>query len=372
VLLPFVIGYFILKTFTGSLLVGGITYALNLFSGKTKDPYGSFHVSLNASSNSSSVTSSQTEWLNMGYWKVRFFMIYLIPWRYLILDRIPIYSLLHVEVNWILSRVKLFTNCNSALALKVAQAARLGTASKSSRVLGRPVCRSGLKHKNKMQCWFLDVGHGTGESLLFLLTDPSIIRPQSIIGITSLEAHHQRSRERVDKVLNTLPGTQPDVELYHGDAVFRPEENRTDHPLNPKSSSPPFTAILALDCAYHFNTREEFLRQSHLRLARSGRVALADICFVAGSTSRLYTTVLLTMLGVPRANAITIEEYRRAMESAGFVDIEVEDISDHVFPGFSQFLRTQGGAWWLFGTAIAALGRSGARYLIISGAKRVV
>ena len=41
--------------------------AMVFIAGKAKDPYGSFHLSLNATQEGK---APSTEWLNMGYWKV--------------------------------------------------------------------------------------------------------------------------------------------------------------------------------------------------------------------------------------------------------------------------------------------------------------
>ncbi len=105
------------------------------------------------------------------------------------------------------------------------------------------------------------MGHGTGESLLLLISGPSIPRPSHLVGITSLELHHQRSLERVqmkqgDQTQNAEP---TEVNLYHGDAVDHGED--PNHPLCPASAML-FDSVLALDCAYHFNTRRTFLEQT--------------------------------------------------------------------------------------------------------------
>ncbi|KAE9411083.1 hypothetical protein BT96DRAFT_1054317 [Gymnopus androsaceus JB14] len=45
----------------------------------------------------------------------------------------------------------------------------------------------------KEQGKVLDVGHGTGESLILLLTHPSIPHPSHLTGITSIPLHHPRA-----------------------------------------------------------------------------------------------------------------------------------------------------------------------------------
>jgi len=44
----------------------------------------------------------------------------------------------------------------------------------------------------------------------------------------------------------------------------------------------------------------------------------------------------------------------------------IEDITEHVFPGFAKFLKSQNWGWWLFGTTIEWFG---GRFIIASGQK---
>lgn len=105
----------------------------------------------------------------------------------------------------------------------------------------------------------VDVGHGTGESLILLLTHTSVPRPGYLSGITSIPMHHHRSLER----LKSIVAADTKITLHVGDAVYHQDVSAANHPLNP-SSSVTFDNILALDCAYHFQSRETFLRQVRL------------------------------------------------------------------------------------------------------------
>ncbi|KAF9270274.1 S-adenosyl-L-methionine-dependent methyltransferase [Marasmius fiardii PR-910] len=211
----------------------------------------------------------------------------------------------------------------------------------------------------------LDVGHGTGESLVLLLTNTSVPRPSSLAGITSLASHHQRSVARVECIASTA-GVTPTT-LYHGDAVYTPKE-KPDHPLNPIGTSM-FDAILALDCAYHFRSRQEFLRQSFQHLTPGGRIALADICFDGAELERpsLVRSVLRLM---PKENMVSMEEYGETMKRIGYTDVRLENISDHVFPGFSGFLRKRGIGWRIFCLVMDLYVETGARFVIVSGRKQ--
>ncbi len=212
----------------------------------------------------------------------------------------------------------------------------------------------------------VDVGYGCGDSLLLHLKHPSVPRPSLLVGITSLQEHHKRSLERTTKA---EPGTK--VELYHGDAVYHTEMGKRKHPLDPSSEELPFTSILALDCAYHFRTRQDFLHQSFARLSPGGHIALADMCFgTTGKPSRWFK--LLGLLGVvPQENIVTTEKYLEVLRAVGYTEGELEDISANVFPGFCKFLATQGTGWVLFSRLIGMLSASGMRFVIVKASKPV-
>lgn len=281
--------------------------AFIFFANKRSDPYGTFHHSLNRLPGEDPDAPPKTEWLNMGYWK----------------------------------NTSVFPEACQALALKLIRAA-------DSQAGGR----------------ILDVGHGSGESLILLLSHPDVPRPSKLSGITSLPAHHQRSRDRIASMRLRNSGII-EPKLYLGDAVYR--LGREDHPLSPNNADM-YDSILALDCAYHFHTRRDFLRQSLSHLAPGGRIALADICFpMSWKTISLGTRALLTVLNViPKENIVSLDEYEADMRNMGYVDVKIEDISEEVFPGFIRFLKSRGWGWWIFGRVMSEFaGR--ARFVVVSG-----
>ena len=103
-------------------------------SASSKDPYGSFHLALNEDGGVPEVgTQPQSEWLNMGYWKVRWVVEpYHMPRPTLLCWlRVPQVFLTRANVSGfgsIVLRMKtlgLNLNCETGLALKVINAARI-------------------------------------------------------------------------------------------------------------------------------------------------------------------------------------------------------------------------------------------------------
>ncbi|KAJ7492559.1 S-adenosyl-L-methionine-dependent methyltransferase [Mycena latifolia] len=281
--------------------VGGLIVVLVFWLAKrsSSDPYGEFHLALNKLPTDDDEALPRTEWLNMGYWK----------------------------------DTDVFPKACEALALKLVQAAG---------------CKPGGE--------VLDVGHGSGESLIFLLTHPLVARPSQLTGITSLKAHHERSQARVARLQQPIP-----VVLHAGDAVYRP--GCRGHPLDP-SSEERFDTILALDCAYHFQPRTAFLRQAYEKLRPGGSVALADICFAPGALATRWTRWVLRLM--PRENMVSTDEYLAEMRGIGFTDVRLEDVTDDVFPGFIRFLGTRGLGWKTFGGVMGVFAGAGARFVVVS------
>lgn len=221
------------------------------------------------------------------------------------------------------------------------------------------------------------MGFGSGDSLLLQLEEPSIPRPKSLTGVTSLIDQYQVALERVDVFRRT---TDIPIVLHQDDAVYAPSvaarggSRQNLHPLDPLSNQL-FDSILALDCAYHFNTREKFLVQCFEHLSpQSGRISLADMCFEPGVGSSFWsrTTAQLwaNALSVPSSNLITRSEYRAMLGHIGYTDIEVIDISENVFPGFTDFLGTRGFLWKLFGGTLRRWWRFGGRFVLVTACKR--
>lgn len=209
----------------------------------------------------------------------------------------------------------------------------------------------------------IDVGYGTGQSLVLLLSNDSVSRPSQLVGVTSLETHCERSKNRIMK----LQKQNIQVDLYSANAVC--DGSNKSHPLRPESEVY-FDSILALDCAYHFDTRRRFLAQSFEKLAPGGRIALADICFAPSALGNLKTRLITSLLRVmPVANLISTEEYVQDMLQIGFVDVVLEDITEDVFPGFVKFLKGRGWGWWIFGCIFQWYTIAGARFVIVGGSK---
>lgn len=184
------------------------------------------------------------------------------------------------------------------------------------------------------------------------------------------------SQARINKHLSSVSTPQISVDLLHstevklhlGDAVHRSNTKISldQHPLDSMHLEEPYDTILALDCAYHFRSRELFLRQAFETLKPGGRVGLADICFDHLPAHGAFTKWLITLLFVPSENVEGWHEYRERMTQIGFTDIELEDITGQVFPGFVSFLETRSLGWRMFARVFATFITPSSRFVLIS------
>lgn len=175
--------------------------------------------------------------------------------------------------------------------------------------------RAGLQPGDEV----LDVGVGFAEQDFVLLERFKVSR---VTGIDITPVHIEKGRERVAK-----RGLQDCIDLRLGSATAMEFPDAT------------FDRVLALECAFHFDTREQFLREAFRVLKPGGCIAIADMLPVPGKKTGRATAFARKYGHVPEANLYDREEYPRRLSAAGFGDVRVESIRQDVFPGMAKYSR---------------------------------
>jgi microcystin synthetase protein McyJ len=171
----------------------------------------------------------------------------------------------------------------------------------------------------------VDCGFGFGEQDLLWMREFELGR---IVGVNVTPLHVEVARKRMQA---------------HGlgDRVDLKLASATQLPLEAGSAD----KVVALESAFHFDTREQFFAEAHRVLKPGGRIATADcVPFPGEAPSGLVNRLVWRRWGVPVANIYDRNAYREKLEGAGFEDVEIESIRNYVFPGMHRYaeLRRQG------------------------------
>jgi microcystin synthetase protein McyJ len=164
----------------------------------------------------------------------------------------------------------------------------------------------------------LDVGCGFGEQDALLVEQFHVTR---IMGIDITPTHITVGQER-------LRAKQLDdrITLAVGSAV------QTGYPDNF------FEKVLALECAFHFKTREQFFREAFRVLKPCGRLALTDALPSPGkSFSGVIGRIARKRVCIPEENMYDRIDYAEKLEAIGFTDIKILSIPGYVYPGAARY-----------------------------------
>ncbi|MBN2340342.1 MAG: class I SAM-dependent methyltransferase [Deltaproteobacteria bacterium] len=177
----------------------------------------------------------------------------------------------------------------------------------------------------------LDVGCGTGTScrLFSDLTFASEHSRPQIIGINITPKHIDIASRLTD------PAVYGDsIQYIQGDAT-RLNMFDTDR----------FTKVSALECAFHFNTREAFLNEAFRLLRPGGTLVMADILIKPITPTfdkwrKVFPEKLIRpifekpseYMAMPIENQITATQLQRSLENIGFERISIETINAQTKP----------------------------------------
>lgn len=92
-------------------------------------------------------------------------------------------------------------------------------------------------------------------------------------------------------------------------------------------------AVTAMESAQHFDTRERFFAEAHRALRPGGTIALADMLFKDRQP-------IGSWMLPPQNQVATLEDYAAQMVAAGFVNVQVKDITERSWRPFCAAMRS--------------------------------
>lgn len=171
----------------------------------------------------------------------------------------------------------------------------------------------------------LDVGYGFGDQDMHWARR---YRPERIIGLNVTASQVAIARDRV-----AAAGLADRVDLRLGSATAMPIESGS------------VDRVVALECAFHFDTREAFIREAWRVLRPGGSLAVADIIpmpmaggRIARLQQRLSWWLVASKFAIPPANVYTGPHYHALLALHGFERIHIESIRDRVYAPLHAYL----------------------------------
>jgi len=169
----------------------------------------------------------------------------------------------------------------------------------------------------------LDVGFGYGEQDFRWLRTRN---PEQIVGVNVTPSQVEIARQRA-------------VELNLADRLDLRVGSATALPFEADS----FDRVVALESACHFDTRQSFFEEAFRVLRPSGVIATADLVPRVLAMSHKGLSARMESFGrgrvIPNCNWYPRTRYVECLTEAGFVDVDVEDVSDKVLVPHAKHAR---------------------------------
>jgi ubiquinone/menaquinone biosynthesis C-methylase UbiE len=187
--------------------------------------------------------------------------------------------------------------------------------------------------------WVFDAGFGCGDQLLLWMREYHV---EFLFGINYSVSQTELAQQRLQQAGYKEAANN----IYQGNIA------ELDRHLESNTNN--INRILALDCAYHFPSRKQFIADSYriLKVSKNDnyckKIGFTDIVLANTASGkalpwrkRVLLNTMLRLSQIPQKNIITLQEYEQQLQQSGFEQVSSQDISEHVFLPFGDWLVSQ-------------------------------
>lgn len=172
----------------------------------------------------------------------------------------------------------------------------------------------------------LDVGFGSVQPNVYRIENG---KPCKLWGINITQSQVKQARQKIDALHYTRT-----LDLRYDSAIKLPYSDQS------------FSKVIALECAFHFETRVDFFTEAYRVLQRGGRLTVADIIRLPTPTEpisfmRWLDAVRFGFWQLPSNNLYTASAYTYHLKRLGFSKIRLQSIREHVYAPLKSYAQTK-------------------------------